>query len=132
MSCQHLHSNRLATAVAVALLWSGALPAVAQTAPAAGSAGEQAQNEPKTLDTLVVTAQKREEIMQNVPITVTALPQQLLQDNNVRDIKDLQTLVPGADGYLDPERGHHHRAPARHRDGGRQHWSGILGRDRDR
>ncbi|MCL6618328.1 MAG: TonB-dependent receptor [Thermomonas hydrothermalis] len=95
MSCQHLHSNRLATAVAVALLWSGALPAVAQTAPAAGSAGEQAQNEPKTLDTLVVTAQKREEIMQNVPITVTALPQQLLQDNNVRDIKDLQTLVPG-------------------------------------
>lgn len=30
-----------------------------------------------------------------VPITVTSLSQQLIQDNGVRDIKDLQVLVPG-------------------------------------
>lgn len=49
----------------------------------------------KTLDALVVTAQKREEVAQDVPIAVTALSQQTLQDTGVRDIKDLQILVPG-------------------------------------
>ncbi|KAB8180490.1 TonB-dependent receptor plug domain-containing protein [Lysobacter maris] len=48
-----------------------------------------------TLSGLVVTAQKREEILQDVPIAITALPEQLLQDTGVRDIKDVQLLVPG-------------------------------------
>jgi outer membrane receptor protein involved in Fe transport len=43
----------------------------------------------------VVTAQKREETLQNVPIVVTALSQETLQDNGIRDVKDLQMLVPG-------------------------------------
>ena len=52
--------------------------------------------EAKTLAGLVVTAQKREEALQDVPIMVTALDsEQLLQDTGVRDIKDLQILVPG-------------------------------------
>ena len=51
--------------------------------------------EPTTLATMTVTAQKREEAMQDVPISVTALPEQLLKDTGVRDIKDLQVLVPG-------------------------------------
>ena len=51
--------------------------------------------EPTTLATMTVTAQKREEAMQDVPISVTALPEQLLQDTGVRDVKDLQVLVPG-------------------------------------
>ncbi|MCX5511639.1 Plug domain-containing protein, partial [Pseudomonas sp. BJa3] len=59
---------------------------------AAAPAGEE---EPTTLATMTVTAQKREEAMQDVPIAVTALPEQLLQDTGVRDIKDLQVLVPG-------------------------------------
>jgi outer membrane receptor protein involved in Fe transport len=54
-----------------------------------------AEEEPTTLATMTVTAQKREEAMQDVPISVTALPEQLLQDTGVRDIKDLQVLVPG-------------------------------------
>ncbi len=66
------------------------LPAHAQDASPAPQ-----KPEAKTLDTLVVTAQKREEVMQDVPITVTALSQQTLQDSGVRDIKDLQVLVPG-------------------------------------
>ncbi|WP_368564451.1 TonB-dependent receptor [Pseudoxanthomonas sp. UTMC 1351] len=53
------------------------------------------EEEPTTLATMTVTAQKREEAMQDVPISVTALPEQLLQDTGVRDIKDLQVLVPG-------------------------------------
>lgn len=79
----------LAIAVFTALVSMTALPAFAQQAPAA------AQEEAKTLDTLVVTAQKREEQLQDVPIVVTALSQEALQDAGVRDIKDLQMLVPG-------------------------------------
>ena len=52
-------------------------------------------DEPTTLATMTVTAQKREEAMQDVPIMLTALPEQLLQDTGVRDIKDVQLLVPG-------------------------------------
>lgn len=53
------------------------------------------QDEPTTLAALKVTAQKREEAMQDVPISVTALDEQLLQDTGVRDIRDMQILVPG-------------------------------------
>jgi len=59
---------------------------------AAAPAGEE---EPTTLATMTVTAQKREEALQDVPIAVTAISEQLLQDTGVRDIKDLQVLVPG-------------------------------------
>ncbi|MCW5581531.1 MAG: TonB-dependent receptor plug domain-containing protein, partial [Luteimonas sp.] len=53
------------------------------------------KDEPTTLATMTVTAQKREEALQDVPINLTVLPQQLLQDTGVRDIKDMQVLVPG-------------------------------------
>ncbi|RYZ71365.1 MAG: TonB-dependent receptor [Lysobacteraceae bacterium] len=79
----------LALAVFAAL---SAIPqAYAQETPAAPAADE----EPVTLATMTVTAQKREEAMQDVPIMLTALPEQLLQDTGVRDIKDVQLLVPG-------------------------------------
>ena len=59
------------------------------------AAAPAAEEEPTTLATMTVTAQKREEAMQDVPIAVTAISEQLLQDTGVRDIKDLQVLVPG-------------------------------------
>lgn len=49
----------------------------------------------QTIDELVVTAQKREENLQDVPIVVTTLPGQLLRDTGVKDIKDLTILTPG-------------------------------------
>lgn len=55
-------------------------------------AGEE---EASTLDKIMVTAQKREEALQDVPVVVTALSEKMLEDNGVRDIKDLQQLVPG-------------------------------------
>ena len=81
--------SSLAIAVFAAMVSMSALPAMAQ------DAGQAGQEEAKTLDTMVVTAQKREEAMQDVPIMVTALSQEALQDAGVRDIKDLQILVPG-------------------------------------
>ncbi len=53
------------------------------------------KDEPTTLAGLKVTAQKREEVLQDVPVTVTVIDEQLLRDTGVRDIKDLQALVPG-------------------------------------
>ncbi len=79
----------LAIAVLAALCATSA--AHAQEAATAAATDE----EPTTLATMTVTAQKREEAMQDVPISVTALPEQLLKDTGVRDIKDLQVLVPG-------------------------------------
>ena len=48
-----------------------------------------------TIDEIVVTAQKRSNSLQNVPIVVTALNRQILQDTGVKDIKDLAILTPG-------------------------------------
>jgi iron complex outermembrane receptor protein len=47
------------------------------------------------LPTVIVTAQKREQNLQDVPITVTAIGSQQLQDAGVRDLKDLTLLTPG-------------------------------------
>ncbi|MFT3762547.1 MAG: TonB-dependent receptor [Pseudoxanthomonas sp.] len=73
---------------------AAALCAAAQ-ARAQDAATDERKDEPTTLATMKVTAQKREEAAQDVPIAVTALSEQLLQDTGVRDIKDMQVLVPG-------------------------------------
>ncbi|KWS03545.1 TonB-dependent receptor [Lysobacter capsici AZ78] len=71
------------------------LASLAASAQAQQAAVPAQEEEAKTLAGLTVTAQKREEAMQDVPISITALPQQLLQDSGVRDVKDVQVLVPG-------------------------------------
>lgn len=75
-----MHSDfpqrRLLAAAVVAALVSSihVAPVRAQEAPPA----EQARrDEPATLSTLVVTAQKREEALQDVPIVINVLPEQL-------------------------------------------------------
>jgi outer membrane receptor protein involved in Fe transport len=61
----------------------------------AGTAAAQDPDGPATIDDIIVTAQKREQNLQDVPIVVTSLSQETLQDAGVRDIKDLQILTPG-------------------------------------
>lgn len=48
-----------------------------------------------SVEEIIVTAQKRAQNLQDVPIVVTAVGAERLQDAGVRDIKDLQVLVPG-------------------------------------
>ena len=71
------------------------LALAASLAHAPSVLAQDAGDEADTLDKIVVTAQKREEALQDVPVVVTALSERALQDNGVRDIKDLQTMVPG-------------------------------------
>ncbi len=60
----------------------------------AGSAWAQETNQP-SLTEIIVTAQKREQNIQDVPISVIALSAQQLRDGGVTDIKNLQALMPG-------------------------------------
>jgi len=65
-------------------------------AAAFGFAGvAAAQDAPSNVDDIIVTAQKREQSLQDVPIVVTTLNQATLNGAGVRDIKDLQILTPG-------------------------------------
>ncbi len=61
----------------------------------AGVAAAQDRQQPSSVDDIIVTAQKREQNLQDVPIVVTSLSQEVLEDAGVRDIKDLQILTPG-------------------------------------
>ena len=79
---------------------STAIAAVLSTAllgPEVARAQSDADDETitKTLSGMTVTAQKREEALQDVPISITVVSNQLLQDVGARDIKDLQIVVPG-------------------------------------
>lgn len=72
-----------------------AMIGLAQTPLALAQDAGAGKEEAATLDQITVTAQKREEALQDVPVVVTALSQQMLEENGVRDIKDLQQIVPG-------------------------------------
>jgi iron complex outermembrane receptor protein len=63
-------------------------PALAQATAANAGAGT-------ALEEIVVTAQRREQRLQDVPISVTAMNQEQLDSQGVRDIDDVAKLTPG-------------------------------------
>jgi iron complex outermembrane receptor protein len=68
--------------------------AVSGSAGAAAGWAADTSSQP-TLTEIIVTAQKREQNIQDVPISVIALSAQQLKDGGVTDIKNLQALTPG-------------------------------------
>jgi len=79
-----------------ALLASG--PVLAQEAqPAAATEGKAASA--TNLDSITVTARKREETLQEVPVAVTAFTSEALDKLNVQDIADLDSQVPNLTIY---------------------------------
>ena len=84
----------LSMAVGFALLAPAAfVQAEEQQQPTA--AGHQAT----TLDSITVTARKREETLQDVPVAVTAFTPETLDKLNIRDIGDLGAQVPNLTIY---------------------------------
>ncbi|MCC2954369.1 TonB-dependent receptor [Massilia sp. IC2-477] len=82
----HVAVKPLAAVVAVAVAqW--ALPAYAQEAP-------EAQPDPNRLQQVVVTANKRVEKLESVPMAISVLSEEELQRNNVREIEDVIALTP--------------------------------------
>src|SRR5690606_30517643 len=96
MNGNSMHCNMLAWAVALALGGVAASAHAANDPQEGADAGAQPASErAATLDALIVTAQKREEALQDGPITLSVLAEQLLQDAGARDIKEMQNLVSG-------------------------------------
>jgi outer membrane receptor protein involved in Fe transport len=75
--------------VAAATVITGLAPglAAAQDAPAPTAAEDD--------DTIVVTARKREEALQDVPISVTAFTASTIEDRNILNTTDLAAFTPG-------------------------------------
>jgi len=77
-----MRSKNLVTFVATAIA-----PLMAPTAEAA----DQPRNQ---LEEIIVTAQKREESVQDVPISISAISSEELQNRSVSQISDLQSATP--------------------------------------
>jgi iron complex outermembrane receptor protein len=73
----------------------GTASAVVLAGLSVASVAQAQEAETLTVDSIVVTAQKREQNLQDVPVVVTAVSAKLLQDTGVKDIKDLTILTPG-------------------------------------
>jgi outer membrane receptor protein involved in Fe transport len=88
--------RRLASAPRASLIALAIGCGQAHAAPAAASpAAPTAPAAPTSVDEIVVTAQQKTENLQDVPVVVTTVSHQLLQDSGVSDIKDLAQLTPG-------------------------------------
>src|SRR5687768_671286 len=76
-----------------------ALPALAQTTPAAQQETAQADEPQTASEEIVVTARKREENVQEVPVAVTVVTADKLEESATADISELQTQVPNLAVY---------------------------------
>ena len=85
--------SRLSFAIHAALI-AGSL-----ASPAAFAQAAPAAEEAKTLDAVTVTARKREETLQEVPVAVTAFTAEALDRLGTRDIADLDAQVPNLTIY---------------------------------
>ncbi len=90
--------RRLPLAVAVAMASSSmalAPMAFAQSTDAQSTDAPSAQQKTaRTLDTITVTAQKREENLQKVPISIQVVGNQQLEQQNVASFSDYAKLLP--------------------------------------
>ena len=87
--------KHLSLAIAGALMASAAPAAWAQDT----AAGEPGVDEARTLGAVTVTARKREETLQEVPVAVTAFTPEALDRLGVEDLGDLDAQVPNLTIY---------------------------------
>ena len=85
--------NPITAGIRTALVAKRHAPLVATTLLASTLAFGQA-NEPKVLDEIIVTAQKREQSLQDVPISINVLDSQALEDLNIMRFDDYVQHLP--------------------------------------
>jgi iron complex outermembrane recepter protein len=93
----------LALSIALTGTRSYAQSATSDSTPSALAASPQAQSSAASLgvEEIVVTAQKREQLSQDVPIAMTTLTSSTLKFRQIDDLLDLQMQVPGMQYGLD-------------------------------
>jgi iron complex outermembrane recepter protein len=97
------HSHRLRQHFAVLLLGTSTLlmPMAAAQAQQAASTDTQLANAE-----IVVTARKREESLQNVPISVQAFTSEALQASNILNLEGIAAFAPGVQLFQNVDRGY--------------------------
>ena len=86
-----------ATVIFATLMLAGGLGiqgAHAQTAPSQAASASAGTTTGSELQEIIVTAEKRDTDLQTTPIAITALSGETLDLHQIRDLFDLQTLVP--------------------------------------
>lgn len=91
-SMNHRPSTRR---LALALLLAGAAPGMAFAQDAAQPQADAAQAPEAVEGDIIVTAQRRAERLQDVPIAISALSASTMEDRNIQTVYDLQGSVPG-------------------------------------
>src|ERR1700680_2071281 len=94
---RRIHSTRSLLRAATAAVPYAALALLAG-APGASRAQEQTQGSEATgapLQEVIVTATRREESLSRVPISVTALTQESLDDRGIKDFSEVARFTPG-------------------------------------
>src|SRR5580658_4556034 len=83
---------RVCTAFAAALFVTGAAWGADSASGPASATSAAADN--GTIEEVVVTARRRTEDLQNVPLAVTAVTAAVIQDQDVTNLQDLNSFVP--------------------------------------
>ncbi len=91
---QDLKRTLLYTALLSVALATGAAAAQDATDPANGKKKTQASDTPQSLEGITVTAAKREQDIQKVPISMTALTGEQLERQGVTSLVDLARIAP--------------------------------------
>jgi len=86
-SSVHVSRNLFLAGAALTALITAASPATARQASPAPQAS--------SVDDIVVTARRREESLQDVPIAVTAFTEETLQERQIDDLADVARYTPG-------------------------------------
>lgn len=89
------HRSPLSIAIAGALAWAAATPALAQDSPDAGAPAAAQADTALLLDTVVVTANKRVENIREVGASITVVGERQLENIGASSLTDYAALVPG-------------------------------------
>jgi iron complex outermembrane receptor protein len=76
-----------------------ATPPAAATEQSPEQAAAEAAQSPRVEEEIVVTARKREENLQEVPVAITVMTAERLEDTAAADISELQSVVPNLSIY---------------------------------
>lgn len=94
-----MSTPKFALVACIAYVACSAVPQLVRAADAADSSQTDASADTSgpQLQEVVVTATRREESIEKVPISISALSQQELAANNIKDIQDIAAVTPGLD-----------------------------------